>query len=254
MPIDIGDLSFFNKLQLVKEDWMDWEWDEIDWWKPFSRGVSVIDGPIRGGKTTYLVVSSFKFKKYFGQGVIFDNPRMIKPGFGRFQQLDWLKLIASLGVMAKKKDMPKYMVLSQCLDGLFRSVGVDLYNKTINIDEASKVLNKRRGQTDVVLIIGQMARQIAHFGSLLQISSQDAIKGLDQHEGIGFKTALINCEYDQNERKSYYSIKSKFTRLGPGFVYPLRINPDNWKDIYESFSRVQEDMSVRELVKTGGRK
>lgn len=253
MPVDIGDLSFFYKLQLIKEEWEDWEWAEIDWWKPFSRGITIIDGPIRSGKTTFLSVSSYKFQKYFGQSAIFDNPRMIKPAFGKIQNLDWLTVIENLGVMAKQKKISKYMVLSQCLDDLFKSAGVDLHGKTINIDEAAKVLNKRRGMSDVVIIIGQMCRQIAHFGSLLQISSQDAIKGLDEHEGLNFKTAKVTCEYDQVERRSYYAITSKFTHLGPSVVYPLRINPDNWKDIYESFSPVQEDMSIRELVKNGGK-
>jgi hypothetical protein len=254
MRVYVGDESFFKELYLVKDKWQDWEWPEIDFWRPIIRGVNVYDGPIRSGKSTAIVVSSFKGKKYFDQGAVFDSPGLVKKPFGDWQFLDWRQLLENLARMAKEKKIAKYQVIALYLLDLYRSVGVDPRGKTINIDEAFKVANKRRGMADTIQIVSQTARQIAHLGSCLQISSQDAFRGLDQNEVVAWTTTKIVCNYDEATRISYYAMQSKFLPKksdGGMRTYSFTINPDNWKDIYDSFSPIQKT-STRELVTAGG--
>ncbi len=255
----IGDESYFKDLYLVKRKWLDWEWPEIEFVKPLARGVNLIDGPPGGGKSTYLVFSSYKNRKYFGQGVVCDAPELFRPAFGPWQYLDWARLLANLDKMAKEKKMAKHMVISECLTELFLSVGVDLIEKTINIDEAGGKLNKRRGMADTIQIISGLGRKIRHLKSCLQISSQNALRCLDPNEILEWGTSKIICNYDEESQINYYAFQSKFLPKNPNtgglMTYSFTIDPKNWAPIYNSFSPIQKTSvanTVKELVTTGG--
>lgn len=265
--VDIGDMSFFNNLKLLGNKWEEWEWEEIEFWRCLVRGAQIITGQTGSGKSTLLALYAHLSKKYFGQGVICDDANLFKPKFGAWQHLDWPRMLANLDQLSSGKPiilkdgsiikgegkMSATEYMADHLEDLFRSIGIDPYYKTIIIDEAAKRANKKRHNTNTVLIIGQMLRQIRHLSSLVLISSQEALKSLEPTEVLEFATGETSCVYDEDTGISYYSIKSRFLPKGPDgeqINYPITINPDNWKDIYNSFSRIQR--SARELANVGG--
>ena len=217
--------------------WKDWEIAEIKWLLDMTRGLVLVVGQVRNGKTLFLAWLGHSLKKYFGQPVVADFP--LKPGFGENEYLPKQNFITELKKMGDITERAREIGSEQA----FREGDSKFYKATVLLDESHKELNKRRGQSNLAILITETFTLWGHYQCLFVVASPtwnllERVRFDDfiTHEvGARFNEATGTCQYSIYIRQ-YHAYKR------------ITLTVADWTHIFDSFCPVPPSVTVMQSV------
>lgn len=241
--------------------WEDWEVEEIRWLLDMTRGLVLLVGDVGAGKSLFLAWLGFKLKKYFGIPVVADFP-LVRENFGEYTYLPKSGWPEELEKM--EKIVERTMEIG--VDAAYREGDSKFYQAAVLLDECHKDLNKRRGGTNLAILITEVFTLWRHYQGLFVVASPkwDLIERVRFDD---FITHEIGAKFDEFRGLCYYNIYVRRYRA----YKRLTLTVGDWCSLYLSYcpvaastqvlrSALQSDIThellkvkAREQLKRGGK-
>jgi hypothetical protein len=135
--------------------------------KGLTKGVMLIKGLPRSGKTLFAIHHSRFLRDNFGIPVTMD----FKPekGYGAYNLFDENVLMDELSAVTSiSKKSAKWAASQDEIDNLVKGK-LKLYGHTIVLDEGTRWLDRRRSSSNVNLLLNDITKQWAHYDILLMV-------------------------------------------------------------------------------------
>lgn len=149
---------------------------------PFSRGLMIVSGPPRSGKTLFANTIVWKMHRYFGKPILLDyKPRQL---MGKYIFVDAKFLSSQMDVMT-----------SNALGEIDSRSLLRFQNAAMGLDEFKRYMNKRRPMTKMNEYIGNLIRVMFHLDILIVGITQDANNDLDPRTCLPYVSHDVRCQW-----------------------------------------------------------
>ena len=216
------------------QPWQDWEIEEIQWLLDMTRGLALIVGDVGAGKSQLLAWIGWKLKKYFGVPVVADFP-LITETFGKWTYLSKAKWPDELEKMEKIVERAQEIGA----DAAYREGGSLFYGAAVLLDECHKDLNKRRGGTNLAILVTEAFTLWRHYQCLFAVASPK----WDLLERVRFDDFIsheIGCKFDERTGEAEYNI---YVRRFKAYK-KLTLTVKDWCALYDSKCPVAPSVQV----------
>lgn len=135
--------------------------------KGMTKGVMLIKGLPRSGKTLFAIKHAKFLRDHFGIPVTMD----FKPeaSFGPYTLFDEEVLMDELAAVTSiSKKSAKWAASQDEVDKLIKNK-LKLYGHTIVLDEGTRWLDRRRSSSNINLLLNDITKQWAHYDILLMV-------------------------------------------------------------------------------------
>jgi len=205
--------------------------------KGMVKGVRLVYGRPRSGKTLYSVVHAMDLRDLFGIPVLMNfHPY---PAFGPYEYFENEVLIEELNTVTALTKQKKSWKDKVEIEGEVKRL--KMYGHTVLIDEASKLIDKRRSASNVNLYMCDIAKEYAHYDLLLlAINHREA--ELDSRF-VEYITFRIDCSWGTHVPElGEYKMSNSLT----GENYFSTLYGPNYYKYYDSFCPI----AMRQSIKT----
>jgi len=208
--------------------------------KGLTKGVMLIKGLPRSGKTLFAIHHAKFLRDEFGLPVTMDfKPEASFGPYSMFDETVLLEELANVTSIAKKS--AKWNVSQEKTDEL--AYKLKLYGHTVVLDEGTRWLDRRRSVSNVNLLINDIVKQWAHYDILLMVINhfQDELdpRFLRYVEGQG---TIVSCSWGMKwPETGEYQIKN--TAFGEKLSMTI-YGPNVYGD-YNSFNPIAMRAKVK---------
>lgn len=157
-----------------------------------TRGIGLVTGPPRSGKTLWATLHAKKLRNLFGREVVLDYD--VHPEFGPYTKFDENVLLEELETVTK---IAKDAKLKKGVRTGWEHEAADklkLYGKTIVFDEGYKYFHNRRTMNTLGILLVDMMRQYGHYDILMLIISPYEDE-LDAKGPQRYATFQVKCNW-----------------------------------------------------------
>lgn len=148
----------------------------------FSRGLMIVSGPPRSGKTLFANTIIWKMNRYFGKPILLDYPP--RELMGKYIMVD-------TEFLSKQMD---HMTVNSKGEINQRDL-IRFQNAAMGLDEFKRYMNKRRPMTKMNEYIGNLIRVMFHLDILIVGITQDANNDLDTRTCLPYVSHDVRCQW-----------------------------------------------------------
>lgn len=230
-----------------------------------QAGVILVTGNLGGGKSTWDAWCAYVRRKLFGYPVV--SNILFKPAFGDYTYLSTERLVEEFQKVnsAVEKEAKRYEHSKKLSDrdkevasSAWENSKVSLYRSTINWDEGYGSMDKRRGHSPKLILLGYLVQAWRHFQSLIIISASTKWL-LDDYRINPFRTHEVVCSFfpglnDPIGTAFYrvYATQLPYNEIGAKNYNPnaptnpktMHLAVSNWTPLFDSFCPVAVDEGI----------
>lgn len=212
---------------------------EAHFYQEFNKGVFLVSGKQKVGKTGVVVSIAWWLKRLFHRGITADQ--MLDKRFGRFIYYTRAMLKHDLEAIKELADDPN---LTEDENGLWNAAPDRLpylYNKVQIMDEVYKKLDRRRNQDPELLVYGDMFLQYGHLNTAFFLISHGK-KLVDKYRASDWLTHEIHCEYNVSKP---YTTTCQIYNLITGKTKYLDVYIPRYAPMYRAFAPIAPRTNIK---------